>query len=84
MNYVDAVNDFLETNELQLSQNQFDVLVSFTYQYGAGWWKMDKVMPKFIRDGKGVYDPDEVRKVFSMHDTPDRRAIEAEVFINGY
>ena len=43
-----------------------------------------KKLPQFIRDGGGEYDPDEVREVFGLHDNPERRKIEAEVFINGY
>jgi len=82
--YEDAVNNFLNKNNITLKQNQFDALVSFTYNYGVNWWDKDKVMPNFIRDGEGVYDPEEVRRVFGMHDNPTRRLAEAEVFINGY
>ncbi len=82
--YVNAVNDFLKSNNIRLNQNQFDALVSFTYQYGTNWWELDKVLPEYIRQGKGTYAPDEVRKIFNMHDDPARRAKEAEVFINGY
>ena len=83
--YEDAVNDFLKNNgEIMLEQHQFDALVSFTYQYGKNWWTKDKVMPNFIREGNGVYDSDKVREIFGMHDNPSRRAIEAEVFINGH
>ena len=82
--YEAGVRKFLEDNSIVLKSNQFDALVSFTYNYGIYWWDEDKVMPNFIRNGNGVYDPDEVRRIFAMHDNPDRRAIEAEVFINGY
>ena len=80
-----ALNEFLAANSIQLEQNQFDALISFTHQYGAGWWKKeDKKMPTFIREGKGEYDAEEVRNVFKLHDDEKRRAAEAEVFINGY
>lgn len=82
--YERAVREFLEKNSITLTQNQFDALVSFTYNYGSNWWNLDKVMPNFIREGNGVYDPDRVREVFAMHDNPARRAVEAEIFINGY
>ncbi|MDR2025759.1 MAG: hypothetical protein LBQ71_21495 [Hungatella sp.] len=82
--YENAVYNFINKNNITLKQNQFDALVSFTYNYGVDWWDKDKVMPNFIRDGKGVYDPAEVRRVFGMHDNSTRRLEEAEVFINGY
>ena len=74
-----------------LQQHQFDALVSFTYQYGQDWWtqkdeygELRRELPKFIRNGKGVYEPMEVMKVFLLHDYKARRTKEAEVFINGY
>lgn len=79
-----ALNKFLMSNSVNLNQNQFDALVSFTHQYGANWWMKDKVMPKFIREGKGNYDPKDVREKFAEHDYKERRSVEAEVFINGY
>ena len=83
--FENAVNDFLFENNVKLNRNQFDALVSFTYQYGENWWgKEEKKMPEFISEGKGTYDEEEVRRVFALHDNKERRAKEAEVFINGY
>ncbi|MDE6950423.1 MAG: hypothetical protein K2P64_05855, partial [Lachnospiraceae bacterium] len=80
-----ALNDFLLKNGIKLNQNQFDALISFSYQYGENWWtKEEKKLPEFLLGGKGTYDEEEVRRVFALHDNKDRRAIEAEVFINGY
>ena len=80
--FEDVVNKSIK---YPIEQNQFDALISFTHQYGAGWWKKeDKKMPTFIREGKGEYDAEEVRNVFKLHDDEKRRAAEAEVFINGY
>ena len=81
----EAVNDFLYENQIKLSQNQFDVLVSFTHQYGVGWWELEeKELPKFIKRGNGNYDDGEVRDIFSLHNDEVRRKKEAEIFINGY
>ena len=84
----DAVNHFLEENHISLNFHQFDALVSFTHQYGEGWWSYkgiyEKQLPKFIRTKNGEYDPKEVEYVFSLHDYKERRAEEAEVFNNGY
>ena len=84
--YENAVSNFLELHQITLQQHQFDALVSFTYQYGPNWWTQvpEKKLPELIRTGKGVYDPAEVIRVFLLHDDPDRRRKEAEVFINGY
>ena len=35
--FEDSVNDFIDDNNLKLSQNQFDALVSFTYNLGPSW-----------------------------------------------
>ena len=81
-----AVNNFLNKHGIPLKQNQFDVLVSFTHHYGEEWWGItpEKVLPKFIREGAGVYDPVEVVKIFKMHEEEERREQEAEIFNNGY
>lgn len=36
----DAINEFMEENKIQLSQNQFDALVSFTFNVGSAWTKI--------------------------------------------
>lgn len=84
----EAVNEFLEKHEIQLNQNQFDALISFTHQHGKGWWryerKEEKKLPKFIREGKGEYDAADVEAVFLLHRNKGRRKIEADVFNYGY
>ena len=82
----ESLNTFLENNDIELEQHEFDALISFAHQYGKDWWFKgeEKLMTQFIRDGKGNYDPEEVREVFAQHDYDERRAKEAEVFINGY
>jgi len=48
-------------------------------------WTEEWNIAKFIRDGKGTYDQDEVIKIFSRYPTdPKRRMAEANIFINGY
>lgn len=44
----------------------------------------EKVLPKFIREGKGNYNPNDVIRIFEMHDKEAQRTIEAHIFINGY
>lgn len=85
----DALNEFLNRNadkEIILEQHQFDSLISFTHQYGAGWWDEsheNRELPRLLLEGR-YKDAEEVRRVFELHETKDRRAVEAEVFINGY
>ena len=40
-----ALNEFLAANSIQLEQNQFDALISFTHQYGKDRWKQEKNYP---------------------------------------
>lgn len=81
-----AVNGFLKTYNISLKQHQFDMLVSFSHNYGDNWWTItpEKVLHKFIREGKGNYNPNDVIRIFEMHDNPDRRTQEANIFNNGY
>jgi GH24 family phage-related lysozyme (muramidase) len=74
-----AVNTFLQKNGILLDQAQFDVLVSFTHQYGPNWWSIEpeKKLPIFIKEGD--YSPDKVRDVFGLHDSKTRRAKELPV-----
>ncbi len=60
------------------------MLVSFSHNYGDNWWTItpEKVLPKFIREGKGNYNPNDVIRIFKMHDNPDRRTQEANIFYN--
>lgn len=83
--FIIALNTFLADNNIELTQYQFDALVSFTHQYRKEWWGMeDKLLPNFIKDGNGTYDPDETMEVFLAHDDKKRRKKEAELFIYGY
>ena len=48
-------------------------------------WDEDWNIAKFIRDGNGIYDPDEAMSVFGSYTRfEERRLAEAEIFINGY
>lgn len=80
------LNSFLKKYNIKLEQHQYDALVSFTHQYGQYWWTKEppKVLPQFIIDGNGVYDPQEVERIFAMHNDKSRRAKEASVFNYGY
>ena len=63
----EALNTFLENNDIELEQHEFDALISFAHQYGKDWWfkREEKLMTKFICECKGNYDPEEVREVYA-------------------
>lgn len=49
-----AINNYLATNKLNLSQGRFDALVDFGYNEGAG--NLAKVLPVFKTTDKAIYD----------------------------
>ena len=80
---VEYINNFLYENNIELTQNQFDVIVSFHHQYGIHRLDdPDREMTKFLL--KGDFSDEEVRRVFGLHEYQERRKKEAEVFIYGY
>ena len=89
------VNNFLYRNAVVLRQHEFDVLVSFTFNFGPEVWvEIDENtgdlfwrVAKFIR-GRAPFDPVLARAVFTEGyanpELQNRRNTEAEVFINGH
>ncbi|MCL2070828.1 MAG: peptidoglycan DD-metalloendopeptidase family protein [Oscillospiraceae bacterium] len=66
--YQNAVNTFLNNNKIKLNQNQFDALVSFTYNLGTGAWVGSGVAPSmqsFVKNGK--YTKSEATRVFGLY-----------------
>jgi GH24 family phage-related lysozyme (muramidase) len=89
------VNDFLIQHEIPLQQHEFDVLVSFTFNFGQNvWTQIDETtgdlfwnVARFIRNSS-PFDPDEAWNVFTVgYVNPElqgRREREANIFINGH
>lgn len=75
---------FLTQNQIELTQNQYDSLISFSYNYGHNCWYTLTELPNFLINNKDNYKPEEVRKIFAIYVNEKRREIEAELFINGY
>ena len=65
--YIAAVNKFAVSNNIVLTQNQFDALCSFTYNIGANVWKKD---PSDFRIKalllSGDYTPEEMKDAFYL------------------
>lgn len=90
--FINAVYEFDTKYSLNLTQNQFDALVIFTYNLGENFWKGDSTLKKLLISGK--YTNEELMKAFGMYHkvTEDgvkkasrglynRRIDEAEVFL---
>ena len=51
-----ALNQFVESNQILLSQYQFDALMLFTYNCGTGWMISDGLMRQAVIDNASVND----------------------------
>lgn len=66
-NYINAVNNFAREYNIPLTQNQFEALVSFTYNLGANIWKRDLssfTIKRLLVEGD--YTPEEMQDAFYM------------------
>lgn len=92
--FIDSVVEFDKKYSLNLTQNQFDALVSFTYNLGENFWKGDSKLKKILISGK--YTNEELTKTFGLYHKVtekgvskpsrglyNRRIDEAEVFLYG-
>ena len=89
-----SVNKFLKNNGVELTQNQFDALMSFTYNVGSSWMYDNKqIITKAILDGAQgndflfaitrwcIVSEGGVRKIAPA--LVNRRLIEANMYLNG-
>ena len=51
----DAINGFLDRHNIQLTQNQFDALVSLTYNLGTAWMISGTRIYNYLVEGIGNY-----------------------------
>lgn len=85
----DEINDFADANKLNLSQGQFDALVSFTYNCGSDWMKVSGRFRTAVLKG---YSGNDFLAAISLwankNSIPDevllnRRLSEADMYLNG-
>ncbi len=88
--YVNAVNNFIKSYEIKLNQNQFDALVSFSYNCGAYVWNKtldDFTLKRLLVEGN--WNEGEITEAFLMwvkaggqvlNALVKRRTREAELF----
>ena len=91
--YEGYVNTFLNNNGIDVNQNQFDALVSFTYNLGNVWVSTPQFQLKTILcNGVSNYSNDEIITAFTnwnksggkvLDGLTKRRKKEAEYFLSG-
>ena len=86
--YVNSVNTFAATHGLTLKQHQFDALVSFTYNCGAGWTgELTGFFNAAVRDGDLgnalIYGMCLYSTAGGEYILIKRRLAEANMYING-
>ena len=88
-----SVNTFIDKHGLKLTQNQFDALVSFTYNLGTSWMNNDSTFRRAVINGSRGNDfifaiaqwctaGSSGQKQVKEH-LVNRRLIEANVYLNG-
>ena len=87
-NFEKSVNNYAWTYNLALTQNQFDALVCFTYNCGAGWMsEVDGNFNKAVREGKRgsefIYSICLWSKASGQHILMNRRMSEAYMYLEG-
>ena len=96
-NYEAAVNVYIDNYRISLNQNQFDALVSFTYNCGVEWvnnsWRIANYLKKGFKDSNGNPIADqEIADAFGVISNSGagllpglikRRIEEAKIFLYG-
>ena len=88
--YEGYVNSFLSKNNISVSQNKFDALVSFTYNVGNVWASQDFSLKKYLKDGVDGYTDGQIRTAFTnwnksggkaLRGLTNRRNAESDLFL---
>lgn len=87
------VNDFLSKYDITIKQNQFDALVSFTYNLGNIWVKYDTFdLKTYLINGVSNYTDEQITAAFTrwnkaggkeLDGLTRRRKAEAALFLHG-
>lgn len=88
----DALNNKLNKNNVQLTQNQFDALMSFTYNLGTSWMRAGTRLYSYLINGVDNYSDIQIVNAFGTwcHQGKSvnsmlvqRRLHEAKIFLYG-
>lgn len=93
--YEKYLDKFLDTYSIKLNQNQYDALVSFTYNLGGGVWtrKGDFALRTILINGFSKYSSQQIKDAFGefihaggqvLSGLVKRRSAEAELFLTEY
>jgi len=84
-----SLNNYIKKNNIALNQNQFDALVSFSYNVGTGWQSRHD-MPMMLTNGQERFSEATVREYFcqwrysggkEIQGLLNRRNAETDVFL---
>lgn len=87
--YESGLNSFLKKNNIYVTQNQYDALMSFTYNFGAYVWEQNPTIAKYLKNGIEKYTDKQIADAFGMwvkaggqviQGLVERRAGEAKFF----
>ena len=88
--YENGVNKFLKSSDIYVTQNQYDALVSFTYNLGAYIWESrESTIETYLKNGIENYTDKQIADAFGLwvnaggevhQGLVDRRKAEAKLF----
>lgn len=87
--YESGLNSFLKSNNIYVTQNQYDALISFTYNFGAYVWNREPTIAKYLKKGIEKYSAKQIADAFGLwvkaggkvlQGLVERRASEAQLF----
>lgn len=88
--YESGLNSYLKKNDIYVTQNQYDALMSFTYNFGSYvWTSRHPTIAQYLENGIEKYTDEQIAKAFGLwvnaggkplQGLIDRRAAEAKLF----
>jgi len=70
-----SLNNYIKKNNIALNQNQFDALVSFSYNVGTGWQSKHD-MPMMLTNGQERFSEATVREYFCQWSYSDKKVVQ--------
>ena len=64
--YESGLNNFLKKNNIYVTQNQYDALMSFTYNFGAYVWTKQVTLGDYLKKGIDKYTDKQIANAFGL------------------